>query len=47
MGIVTIQYLRYIGEGIGISAFLSVASAAYPAFYASKLHPAEALRYEI
>ena len=47
IGIVMIQYLRYIGEGIGISAFLSVAAASYPAFYASRLHPAEALRYEI
>ena len=47
MGIVMLQYLRYIAEGIGISAFLSVIAAAYPAFYASRLHPAEALRYEI
>ncbi|RLC64496.1 MAG: hypothetical protein DRI48_07600 [Chloroflexi bacterium] len=47
IGIVMLQYLRYIAEAIGISAFLSVAAAAYPAFYASKLHPAEALRYEI
>ncbi|RJS89322.1 FtsX-like permease family protein [Candidatus Bathyarchaeota archaeon] len=47
IGIVMFQYLRYISEGIGISAFLSVAAAAYPAFYASRLHPAEALRYEV
>jgi len=47
IGIVMLQYLRYIAEAIGIAAFLSVAAAAYPAFYASKLHPAEALRYEI
>jgi len=44
---VMIEYMRYIGEAVGISAFLSVAAAAYPAFYASRLHPAEALRYEI
>jgi len=30
-----------------IAALLSVAAAAYPAFYASRLHPAEALRYEV
>jgi len=47
IGIVMLQYLRYIAEAIGIAAFLSVAAAAYPAFYASRLHPAEALRYEI
>jgi len=47
MGTVMIQYLRYIAEAIGISAFLSIAASAYPAFYASRLHPAEALRYEI
>jgi len=47
MGTVMIQYLEYIAEAIGIAAFLSVAAAAYPAFYASRLHPAEALRYEI
>jgi len=47
LAIVMLQYLRYIAEAIGIAAFLSVAAAAYPAFYASRLHPAEALRYEI
>jgi len=47
MATVMLEYFRYIGEAIGISAFLSVAAAAYPAFYASRLHPAEALRYEI
>jgi len=47
MGVVMIQYLEYIAEAIGIAALLSVAAAAYPAFYASRLHPAEALRYEI
>jgi ABC-type antimicrobial peptide transport system permease subunit len=47
IAIVMIQYLRYIAEAIGIAVFLSVAAAAYPAFYAAKLHPAEALRYEI
>jgi len=44
---VMIEYMKYIAEAIGISAFLSVIAAAYPAFYASRLHPAEALRYEI
>jgi len=47
MASVMIEYLRYIAEAVGISAFLSVAASAYPAFYASRLHPAEALRYEI
>jgi len=44
---VFIEYLVYIGEAIGIAAILSVAAAAYPAFYAARLNPAEALRYEI
>mgnify|MGYP000651512699 CR=1 FL=1 len=44
---VMLQYMTYIAEAVGISAFLSVVAAAYPAFYASRLHPAEALRYEI
>jgi len=47
IGFVMLPYLRYIGEAVGIAIFLSVAAAAYPAFYAAKLHPAEALRYEI
>jgi len=42
-----IQYFSYIAEGVGIAGLLSVCAAAYPAFYASRLHPAEALRYEI
>jgi len=45
--IVAIQYFRYIAEAIGIAIFLSIAAAAYPAFYAAKLNPSEALRYEI
>ncbi len=42
-----VSYLTYIGEAIGIAALLSVAAAAYPAFYAARLNPAEALRYEV
>jgi putative ABC transport system permease protein len=44
---IMINYLTYIGEAIGIAALLSVAAAAYPAFYAARLNPAEALRYEV
>ena len=44
---VMMDYLRYIAEGIGISILVSIAGAAYPAFYASRLNPAEALRYEV
>lgn len=42
-----IEYLTFIGEGIGIAGILSVAAAAYPAFYAARLNPSEALRYEV
>jgi len=42
-----IEYFSHIGLAIGIAAFLSVIAAAYPAFYAAKLKPAEALRYEV
>jgi len=42
-----LSYMSIIGEAIGISAFISIAAAAYPAYYAAKLKPAEALRYEI
>lgn len=42
-----IQYLTHIGLAILIAAGLSVIAAAYPAFYAAKLNPAEALRYEV
>jgi len=41
------QYFIYIGEAIGVAGLLSVAAAAYPAYYAARLHPAEALRYEV
>jgi len=41
------QYMSHIGLAIGIAALLSVAAAAYPAFYAARLNPAEALRYEV
>ena len=42
-----VSYFTYIGEGIGIASLLSVAAAAYPAVYAARLNPAEALRYEV
>jgi len=42
-----LPYVTYIAEGIGIASLLSVAAATYPAVYASRLNPAEALRYEI
>jgi len=42
-----ISYFTYMGEAIGIAGLLSVAAAAYPAFYAARLNPAEALRYEV
>jgi hypothetical protein len=42
-----LPYATYIGEGIAIASLLSVAAAAYPAVYAARLNPAEALRYEI
>ncbi len=42
-----LDYAIYIGEGIGVAVLLSVLAAAYPAFYAARLKPAEALRYEI
>ncbi len=41
------EYLYYIGLSIVIAAGLSVVAAAYPAVYAAKLKPAEALRYEV
>jgi putative ABC transport system permease protein len=42
-----VPYVMYIGEGIAIAGLLSVGAAAYPAVYAARLNPAEALRYEI
>ena len=42
-----LQYLYYIGLSIAAAIFLSVIAAAYPAYYAAKLNPAEALRYEV
>ncbi len=44
---IMVNYLTIIGEAIGVAALLSVAAAAYPAFYAARLNPAEALRYEV
>jgi len=40
-------YVTYIGEGIAIAGLLSVGAAAYPAVYAARLNPSEALRYEV
>jgi putative ABC transport system permease protein len=42
-----VPYVTYIVEAIGTAGLLSVAAAAYPAFYAARLNPAEALRYEV
>jgi len=42
-----VEYLYHIGLAIGIAAGLSLIAAAYPAFYAARLNPAEALRYEV
>lgn len=42
-----LRYASIIGMSIGIAALISIAAAAYPAFYAARLKPAEALRYEI
>ncbi len=42
-----VEYFSHIGLAILIAAGLSVMAAAYPAFYAAKLNPAEALRYEV
>jgi ABC-type antimicrobial peptide transport system permease subunit len=42
-----LSYARIIGMAVGISALISLAAAAYPAYYAAKLKPAEALRYEV
>ncbi|HIE14439.1 TPA: FtsX-like permease family protein [Candidatus Bathyarchaeota archaeon] len=41
------QYLYNVGISIGAATILSVIAAAYPAYYAAKLNPAEALRYEV
>jgi ABC-type antimicrobial peptide transport system permease subunit len=40
-------YLSYIGTAIGVAALLSIGAASYPALYAARLNPAEALRFEI
>jgi putative ABC transport system permease protein len=42
-----VSTLLYVGVGIGVAGLVSVAAAAYPAIYAARLNPAEALRYEI
>jgi len=41
------EYLYYIGIAILTSTGLSVVAAAYPAYYAAKLNPVEALRYRV
>ncbi|MCD6358155.1 MAG: hypothetical protein DRJ96_10035 [Thermoprotei archaeon] len=33
--------------GVGIAVFLSLAATLYPAYYAARLNPADALRYEV
>jgi putative ABC transport system permease protein len=42
-----VSSLLYVGLGIAVAGLVSVAAAAYPAVYAARLNPAEALRYEI
>jgi len=42
-----VEYAYYIVLAIAIAGGLSIIAAAYPAFYAAKLNPAEALRYEV
>ena len=42
-----IEYFSYIGLAILIAGGLSIIAAAYPALYAARLNPAEALRYEV
>jgi putative ABC transport system permease protein len=42
-----VSTLFYVGIGIATAGLLSVAAAAYPAVYAARLNPAEALRYEV
>jgi ABC-type antimicrobial peptide transport system permease subunit len=37
---------QVIGQAVGISLFLGAAGGLYPAWYASRLRPVEALRYE-
>jgi len=46
-GAAILEYLYYIGLAIVTAAGLSIVAAAYPAFYAARLNPAEALRYEV
>lgn len=41
------EYLRNILYGLSVAVFLSVVASLYPAYYASKLDPAVALRYEV
>jgi len=36
-----------LSESIGISILLSIGATLYPAYYAAKLNPAEALRFEV
>jgi len=41
------EQATYIGLAILVAGGLSILAAAYPAFYAARLNPAEALRYEV
>lgn len=42
-----LAYLRILSMSVGIAVLISLAAATYPAIYAAKLRPAEALRYEV
>lgn len=42
-----LELISALGESLGISILLSVGATLYPAYYAARLNPAEALRYEV
>jgi ABC-type antimicrobial peptide transport system permease subunit len=39
--------LTQLGEGVGLAVVLSVISAIYPVYFAARLEPADAMRYEV